>query len=86
VERGVKVRIWRDVNMAAKVGDFDVEAQLGGRLQGIELRSNAPGGELMHLKGYRVDHRRLGQSQPVRRDAPGQRPCGAMRRECLRGV
>jgi phosphatidylserine/phosphatidylglycerophosphate/cardiolipin synthase-like enzyme len=57
--RGVKVRIWRDVNMAAKVGDFDVDTQLGGPIQGIELRSNAPGGELMHLKGYCVDHRLL---------------------------
>jgi phosphatidylserine/phosphatidylglycerophosphate/cardiolipin synthase-like enzyme len=57
--RGVKVRIWRDANMAAKVGDYDVEAQLGGRVQGIELRSNSPGGELMHLKGYCVDHRLL---------------------------
>jgi phosphatidylserine/phosphatidylglycerophosphate/cardiolipin synthase-like enzyme len=27
--------------------------------QGIELRSNAPGAELMHLKGYCVDHRLL---------------------------
>jgi phosphatidylserine/phosphatidylglycerophosphate/cardiolipin synthase-like enzyme len=58
-ERGVKVRIWRDANMAQKVGDFDVEAQLGARPQGIELRSNSPGGELMHLKGYCVDHRLL---------------------------
>ncbi len=58
-QRGVKVRIWRDANMAAKVGDFDVEAQLGVRPQGLELRSNAPGGELMHLKGYCVDHRLL---------------------------
>jgi phosphatidylserine/phosphatidylglycerophosphate/cardiolipin synthase-like enzyme len=57
--RGVKVRIWRDANMAAKVGDYDVEAQLGGRVQGIELRSNSPGGELMHLKGYCVGHRLL---------------------------
>ncbi len=58
-ERGVTVRIWRDANMASKVGDFDVEAQLGRRPQGLELRSNAPGGELMHLKGYCVDHRLL---------------------------
>jgi hypothetical protein len=36
-----------------------VEAQLGGEVQGIELRSNAPGGELMHLKGYCVDHHLL---------------------------
>jgi PLD-like domain len=26
---------------------------------GLEVRSNAPGGELMHLKGYCVDHRLL---------------------------
>jgi phosphatidylserine/phosphatidylglycerophosphate/cardiolipin synthase-like enzyme len=57
--RGVKVRIWRDANMAAKVGDYDVEAQLGGRVPGIELRSKSPGGELMHLKDYCVDHRLL---------------------------
>jgi phosphatidylserine/phosphatidylglycerophosphate/cardiolipin synthase-like enzyme len=31
--RGVKVRIWRDANMAERVGDVDVEAQLGGRVQ-----------------------------------------------------
>lgn len=57
--RGVKVRIWRDANMAAKVGDYDVEAQLGGQVPGIELRSNSPGAELMHLKDYCVDHRLL---------------------------
>ena len=38
--RGVKVRIWRDVNMAAKVGDFDVEAQLGGRVWGLDHRAD----------------------------------------------
>jgi hypothetical protein len=32
---------------------------LGGRVQGLELRSSAPGGELIHLKGYCVDHRLL---------------------------
>jgi phosphatidylserine/phosphatidylglycerophosphate/cardiolipin synthase-like enzyme len=58
-ERGVKVRIWRDANMAERVGDIDVEAQLAGRVQGLEIRSNAPGGELMHLKGYCIDHRLL---------------------------
>ena len=57
--RGVKVRIWRDANMAERVGDYDVLAQLGGRVEGIEVRSNVPGGELMHLKGYCVDHRLL---------------------------
>ena len=57
--RGVRVRIWRDASMAAKVGDYDVEAQLGGQVQGLEIRSNAPGDELMHLKGYCVDHRLL---------------------------
>ncbi len=54
--RGVKVRIWRDASEAARLSEFDVEAQLGGRVQGLELRSSAPGGELMHLKGYCVDH------------------------------
>jgi hypothetical protein len=52
------------------LGDFDVEAQLGGRIQGIELRSTAMGGELLHLKGFCIDHRslahRLGELQPVR--------------------
>jgi hypothetical protein len=79
--RGVKVRIWRDACMAAKVGDSDVEAQLGERVPGLEVRSGSPGGELMHLEG--LLHRqsaftdRLGQFQPLRRDAPGQRPCRA---------
>jgi phosphatidylserine/phosphatidylglycerophosphate/cardiolipin synthase-like enzyme len=57
--RGVKVRIWRDASMAERVGDVDVEAQLGGRVQSLEIRSNAPGGEFMHLKGYCVGHRLL---------------------------
>jgi phosphatidylserine/phosphatidylglycerophosphate/cardiolipin synthase-like enzyme len=57
--RGVKVRVWRDAGEAARLSEFDVEAQLGGRVQGLELRSSAPGGELMHLKGYCVDHRLL---------------------------
>jgi phosphatidylserine/phosphatidylglycerophosphate/cardiolipin synthase-like enzyme len=69
--RGVKVRVWRDASEAARLSEFDLAAQLGGRVQGLELRSSAPGGELMHLKGYCVAHR-LGQFQPVRRDAPGQ--------------
>jgi hypothetical protein len=71
-ERGVKVRIWRDANMAERVGDVDVEAQLGSRIEGLDIRSNSPGGELMDLKGYCVDHRRTGSAnfQPVRRDAP----------------
>jgi hypothetical protein len=55
----VKVRIWRDASEAARLSEFDVEAQLGGRVQGLELRSSAPGGELMHLKGYCIDHRLL---------------------------
>ena len=45
--------------MAERVGDVDIEAQLGGRVQGLKIHSNAPGGELMHLKGYCVDHRLL---------------------------
>ena len=38
--RGVKVRIWRDANMAERVGDVDIEA--GGRVQGLDIRSKAP--------------------------------------------
>lgn len=29
-QRGVQMRIWRDANMAARVGDVDIEAQRGG--------------------------------------------------------
>jgi phosphatidylserine/phosphatidylglycerophosphate/cardiolipin synthase-like enzyme len=53
--RGVTVRIWRDASEAARLSEFDVD----GRVQGLELRSSQPGGELMHLKGYCVDHRLL---------------------------
>ena len=78
--RGVKVRIWRDASMAEKVGDVDVEAQLGERVRDLEIRSNAPGGELMHMKGYCVDHGLLrtgsAKFQPIGRDAPGQRSRG----------
>jgi hypothetical protein len=35
------------------------QAQLGGRVQGLDIRSNSPGGELIHLKGYCIDHRLL---------------------------
>jgi phosphatidylserine/phosphatidylglycerophosphate/cardiolipin synthase-like enzyme len=58
-KRGVKVRIWRDASEAARLSEFDVEAQLGRRVQGLKLRSSAPGGELTHLKGYCVDYRLL---------------------------
>jgi hypothetical protein len=34
--RGVRVRIWRDASQAARLGEFDVEAQLGDRGQGLE--------------------------------------------------
>jgi phosphatidylserine/phosphatidylglycerophosphate/cardiolipin synthase-like enzyme len=53
--RGEKVRIWRDRGMAEKVGVFDLEAQLGGPVRGIEIRSNALGGELMQPNGYCID-------------------------------
>jgi phosphatidylserine/phosphatidylglycerophosphate/cardiolipin synthase-like enzyme len=57
--RGVKVRVWRDAGEAARLSEFDVTSQLGRQVQGLEIRSKAPGGELMHLKGYCVDHRLL---------------------------
>ncbi|HEY3620921.1 MAG TPA: hypothetical protein VGL12_00705 [Roseiarcus sp.] len=58
-KRGVKVRVWRDAGEAARLSEFDVEAQLGGRIEGLDIRSNSPGGELMHLKGYGFDQRLL---------------------------
>lgn len=39
---------------AARLRDFDIDARLDARPQGLEIRSNAPGGELMHLKGSRI--------------------------------
>jgi phosphatidylserine/phosphatidylglycerophosphate/cardiolipin synthase-like enzyme len=57
--RGAKVRVWRDASEAARLSEYDVKAQLGSRVQGLELLSSTPGGELMHLKGYCVDHRLL---------------------------
>jgi phosphatidylserine/phosphatidylglycerophosphate/cardiolipin synthase-like enzyme len=87
--RGVNVRIWRDANMAERVGDVDVEAQLGDRVQGLEIRSNSPGGELMHLKGYCVDHRllRTGSTNFSRSGETRQeRSGGAARRVYLRRV
>jgi phosphatidylserine/phosphatidylglycerophosphate/cardiolipin synthase-like enzyme len=55
----VKVRIWRDASQAARLSEYDVEAKLGSRVQGLEIRSSAPGGELTHLKGHCIDHRLL---------------------------
>ena len=49
--RGVKVRIWLDAGEEARLSEFDVTAQLGGQVKGLEMGSKAPGGELMHLKG-----------------------------------
>jgi hypothetical protein len=44
--------------MALRVGAADVQEQLTGGLQGIEIRPNPPGDdELTFLKGYCVDHR-----------------------------
>jgi PLD-like domain len=41
--RGVKVRIWRDASEAVRLNEFDVEAQLGGWVQGLGLKSSEPG-------------------------------------------
>jgi hypothetical protein len=74
--RGVKARIWRDASEAARLNEFDVEAQLGGPGPGPRAsvkcargRTDAPEGLLC---GPSPPVRRLGQFQPVRRDAPGQ--------------
>jgi phosphatidylserine/phosphatidylglycerophosphate/cardiolipin synthase-like enzyme len=48
--RGVKVRIWRDANMALKVADFDVDAQLGGRVQNIGKFTHC--GQLSLMRRY----------------------------------
>jgi phosphatidylserine/phosphatidylglycerophosphate/cardiolipin synthase-like enzyme len=53
--RGVRVRIWRDPEMAEKVGAYDQAPALAGA-KNVEARTKAAGGELMHLKGYCVDH------------------------------
>ena len=44
--RGVKMRIWRDARESVRLNEFDVEAQLGGRVQGLERRADAPEGLL----------------------------------------
>jgi hypothetical protein len=36
-----------DANIAERVGDVDIEAKLGGLVQGLEIRSNAPAGEFI---------------------------------------
>ena len=41
-ERGVKVRIWRDANMAAKVGDFDVRRSSAGGLRALSFGQTRP--------------------------------------------
>ena len=77
-----------------KRSEFDVTAQLGGPVQGLEIRSKAPGSELTHLKSYCVDNRLLRTGSAnfsrFRRDAPGQRSgstyeaasvCARLRRE-----
>jgi phosphatidylserine/phosphatidylglycerophosphate/cardiolipin synthase-like enzyme len=88
---GVKVRIWRDESEAVRLGDVDVEAQLGAHPQGIELRSSEPGGELMHLKDYCIDYRllRTGSanfscSGGTRQDNDLVALRGARRRGCFR--
>jgi len=53
-ERGVRVRIWRDPEMAERAAAYDQGAALAG-VENIEARTKAAGGELMHLKGYCVD-------------------------------
>ena len=52
--RGVAVRIWRDPEMAGKVGLGDVAALIAPDEPGVAMRLKPPGA-LMHLKGYCVD-------------------------------
>ena len=74
--RGVKVRIWLDAGEEARLSEFDVTAQLGGQVQGLEnsiesarRRTDAP--ERLVRRSSPLAHR-LCQLLPVRRDAPGQ--------------
>jgi len=68
-ERGVKVRIWRDASEAARLSDFDGEAQLGGQVQGLEIRSKRSRRGTDALEGLlrrpSPAAHRLGQFQPV---------------------
>jgi len=56
LSRGARMRIWRDTDMAQRVRGVEVEAQPGGRVQDVEIRSKAPSGGSMQLKRYWVDH------------------------------
>ena len=56
--RGVKVRIWRDPEMAHRVGLADAAALIEPDDPQIALREKSPG-PLMHLKGYCVDGQTL---------------------------
>ena len=53
-ERGVKIRIWRDPEMAARVGFADVAATVAPDDPDIAMRVKA-WGPIMHLKAYCVD-------------------------------
>jgi phosphatidylserine/phosphatidylglycerophosphate/cardiolipin synthase-like enzyme len=61
--RGVKVRIWRDANMAVRTGPRPRRP-----LEGARRRAHASQGLLCRQP---APAHRLGQFQPVRRDAPG---------------
>lgn len=52
--RGVTVRIWRDPDMAEKVGAADVAALIAPDEANVTMREKSPG-PLMHLKGYCAD-------------------------------
>src|ERR1700723_2393494 len=78
------------VRLSLNYCNYDVGAQLGGRIPGLEFRSSAPGGELMHLKGYCVDHRLLrtgsanfSRSGETRQD---NGPCGAASSSVAQGL
>jgi phosphatidylserine/phosphatidylglycerophosphate/cardiolipin synthase-like enzyme len=57
-ERGVRVRLWRDAEMAAELSVPDVVSLLANDHPGLEVRDK-PRGELMHLKGFCIDGRVL---------------------------
>jgi hypothetical protein len=71
----VKLRIRRDASEEERLSEYDLEGAVRWLGYCVEIGSSAPGGELMHLKGYlrgSSPANRLSQFQQVRRDAPGQ--------------
>lgn len=72
----MKVRIWRDASEAARLSEFDIEARLGTRPQGLEIRSkksawrrtHAPKGLLRRSSLLRTGSANFSRSGGARQD------------------